>query len=110
MDLAFENTWHIFEKRLSAQFGDELDLQSILFLIGIQELGFGYRKYSKDEKLHVIHVAVCSLLEEYGYYSFEGRDADGWPHFKFDKTLPNLSDKDQERLIKEAVMNYFTAE
>lgn len=110
MDLVFENKWRKFEKKISDEFGDELDLQSILFLIGVQELGFGFRKYSKDDKLNVIHVAICTLLEEYGYYSYEGRDTEGWPHFKFDKPLPNLSDKEQERLIKEAVIGYFTEE
>lgn len=110
MDLGFENKWHSFERKLSEEFGDELDLQSILFLIGIQELGFGYRKYSKDEKLNVIHVAVCTLLEDYGYYTYEGRDPEGWPHYKLDKSIPHLSDKEQERLIKEAVMQYFTEE
>jgi hypothetical protein len=27
----------------------EPDLQSVLFLIGVQELGMGYKKFKKDE-------------------------------------------------------------
>ncbi len=38
------------------------DLQSILFLIGIQELGFVQHEFTKEEKQDLMHVAVCALL------------------------------------------------
>ena len=108
IDLEFDRRWSVFLKDRSSEFGDELDLQSILFLIGVQELGFGFRKYSKDDKLNIVHIAVCTLLEPYGYYSFKERDEKGWPIFSFEKELPALNEKDQERLMKESVIDYFT--
>ena len=33
------------------RFGGGLDLQAVLFLIGLQELGLGYQKLKKDQKL-----------------------------------------------------------
>src|SRR5690606_39403150 len=62
--------------------GEELDLDAIIFLVGVQELGMGFRKFKKDEKVNLMHIAICRVLEPYGYYEYEGRDADGWPHYK----------------------------
>lgn len=36
-----------------------------------------------------MHIAICRLLEPYGYYEFDFRDADGWPHYKVLKELPS---------------------
>jgi len=47
------------------------------------------------------------LLKPYGYYRELGRDADGWPHFERVKDLPPLNEKEQERLMKEALLDYF---
>ena len=107
IDFEFNNRWKNFLKQRSLEFGDELDLESILFLIGVQELGFGYRKYSKDDKINIMHIAVCTLLEPFGYYTFKERNAKGWPEFDFVDQLPALNDNEQERLIKQAVMDYF---
>ncbi len=101
--------WETLLKNLSEKFG-ELDLQAIIFLIGVQELGKGYQKFKKDEKLEVMHVAICTLLEAYGYYEFIGRDADGWPHWKANEKLPPLKPGQQEVLMKEAIVEYFKKE
>lgn len=107
IDFDFNNKWAEFLKMRSEEYGDELDLQSILFLVGVQELGFGYRKYSKDDKVNLMHIAVCTLLEPLGYYRFKERGENGWPIFEFREELPPLSDKEQERLVKQALMDYF---
>ena len=66
-------------KKVEAFFQKNFDMEpnppieTILFLIGIQELGSGQQKYSKDDKLNLIHIAVCRLLEPYGYYKFKWR-------------------------------------
>lgn len=102
----FEQRWQSVKDRLEKQFEQPLDLQAILFLIGINELGHGPRKLSKDQKIDVIHIAVCRLLEPYGYYVFEGVDKDGWPHYSRTEKLPQLKAGDQERLMKEAIITY----
>ena len=106
MDFEFQKEWREAIAPLNEQFGEDLDLDTVVYLIGVQELGKGFQKFSKDEKLDVIHVGVCSLLEPYGYYSYEGTDQDGWPHFTREEKLPYLKDDDQERLMKEAIINY----
>jgi hypothetical protein len=101
--------WERLLVKLSQQFpGDgDIDLDGVLLLIGAQELQMGYLRLKKDEKLNVLHIAVCTVLEPYGYYEFEKRDDDGWPHFKSLKPLPNLKAGEQAVLMKEAVVNYF---
>lgn len=83
------------------------DLNAILFLIGIQELGRPQEAYTKEEKQDLMHIAVCRLLEYEGYYEFEGRDADGWPHFRQLKKVPVRGVEEQERLLKEQAIRYF---
>ncbi|MFN4123449.1 MAG: hypothetical protein ACK4GL_09130 [Flavobacteriales bacterium] len=102
-----EEGWKQVRQRLEEQFGGEIDIQAALFLIGVQELGKGRRKYSKDQKLEVIHIAICTLLEPYGYYQFQGKDKDGFPHWTLNEKLPALTSGQQLALMKEAVVKYF---
>ena len=101
--------WHNLLGKLSKQFpGDgDLDLDGVLLLIGTQELQMGFIKMKKDVKINVLNVAICSVLEPYGYYEFEKRDDEGWPHFKAIKPLPTLRAGEQSILMKQAVVNYF---
>jgi hypothetical protein len=95
--------------KLGDQFGGDMDINAVLFLIGVQELGKGYRKFSKDEKMNLIHIAICTILEPYGIYKFRETDPDGWPHFDKVQGLPPISVREQESLLKEASVNYFQA-
>lgn len=105
MDTEFEyqNALKLIEKR----FGDDIDLQGLLFIIGLQELGKGKIKLSKNEKLDVLHIAICTLLSPYGYYEYEGLDKDGWPHWKTSEKLPPLKPGQQQEIIKQAIVEYF---
>lgn len=87
--------------------GEKPDLDTILFLIGVQELGKGQQRFKKDDKVNLMHIAVCRLLEPYGYYRFDGRDADGWPHFELVQELPVLKANEQSILMRKAVIQYF---
>ncbi|MDG1509267.1 MAG: hypothetical protein P8Q53_05765 [Flavobacteriaceae bacterium] len=115
MKLAHENStnlkdqWNYLVKELTQQFseGDVLNLDGIIYLIGVQELGQGKRLFKKDEKVNLMHVAICKLLEPYGYYEFDFFDKDGWPHYKIVTDLPNLKPGEQTVLMKEAIVNYF---
>lgn len=99
--------WQALTTKLADQFGEEPDLQAIIFLIGVQELGRGPQKFSKDEKQDLMHIATCKLLSQFGYYELMGSDQDGWPHWKLLKPLPSLSLKEQDILMKQAVLQYF---
>jgi len=107
MTTDLDSDWKDVLALLEERFGEALELDGILFLIGLQELGQGYKRYNKDQKMDVLHVAVCTLLEPYGYYEAQGRDSAGWPHWKRNQKLPPLKGQEQERLMKEAIVNYF---
>ena len=92
---------------ISETFGETLDLNTIVFLIGVQELNQGYKKFTKDQKLEVMHIGICSILEPYGHYNYLGRDKDDWPQFELIEELPPLNGKEQEDLLKQAIVDYF---
>lgn len=108
-DEKLKSRWERVVQQLSEKFADEdpLDLDGIIFLIGVQELGQPHRKFKKDEKLELMHIAICRLLEPYGYYEFDFFDADGWPHYKVKEPLPLLKAGEQTILMKEAIVSYF---
>ena len=110
MDYAVEIKFKKLVTELEETFGGGLDVQAILFLIGVQELGKGRQTFSKRQKTELMHVAVCTLLEPYGFYKTVGRDKDNWPHFEFIKELPPLDERQQQHLMKEAILDYFDAE
>jgi hypothetical protein len=99
--------WMNLEQQLMQRFGKKPDLESVLFLIGIQEFGEIRTKFTKEQKQDLIHVAVCHLLSQSGYFEFERTDEEGWPHFKQLKTIHTMSLKDQEDFIKDHVLLYF---
>lgn len=82
-------------------------METILFLIGIQEFGDIKEKFTKEQKQDLMHVAVCSLLSQSGFYELEAVDEDGWPHFKQLKPMPELNMIDQENFLKDHVLLYF---
>ena len=108
-DEQLKKHWGKVVEKLSIQFadGDTLDLDAIIYLIGVQELGQLHREYKKDDKINLIHIAICRLLEPYGYYEFDYFDEQGWPHYKVTDELPNLKAGEQSILMKEAIVNYF---
>mgnify|MGYP000235544481 CR=1 FL=1 len=109
MDFELESQWRKVLAFFEPDHG-KLDVSSVLFLIGIQELGKGFIKLSKDKKLEVMHIGVCTVLVPYGYYEPLGEDKDGWPHFENLKKLPALNNDEQQRLMKEAVVKYFKSQ
>lgn len=108
-DLQLKERWEVLVERLSAQFsdGDPLELDAIIYLVGVQELGQYHKKYKKDEKLNLMHIAICRLLEPYGYYVFDYFDDEGWPHYTIKEELPPLKAGEQSVLMKEAIVGYF---
>ena len=108
-DQALKDNWVQLVKIISDKFGygEQLHLDAIIYLIGVQELGQGAKEFKKDEKINLMHIAICKLLEPFGYYEFEYFDEDGWPHYKILVELPPLKTGEQTVLIKEAVVLYF---
>jgi len=99
--------WWKLEEKLMQKFGKKPDMEAILFLIGIQEIGNLQSKFTKEQKQDLMHVAVCSLLAQSGFYEIEGYDDEHWPHFKQLKELPQYDMVEQENFLKDHVLLYF---
>lgn len=108
-DTQLKERWELLVSKLSNQFadGEELELDGIIYLIGLQELGQLEKKFKKDEKINLMHIAICRVLEPYGYYTFDFFDKDGWPHYTLVENLPPLKAGEQSLLMKEAIVHYF---
>jgi len=108
-DKNLKEEWEQVLKILSTNFGDgeTLNLDAIIYLIGVQELGQGAKEFKKDDKVNLMHIAICRLLEPFGYYEFDFFDNDGWPHYKVLEELPPLKSGEQTVLMKEAIVLYF---
>ncbi|WP_374166032.1 hypothetical protein [Arcticibacter sp. MXS-1] len=100
--------WSKLQERIAVDFDTEKpDIKVMLFLIGVQELGKGPRKFSKRQKEELMHIATCRLFSELGFYELEGLDQDGWPHWRLIKPIPNYTLLEQEMLFKSLILSYF---
>ena len=102
-----QTRWWTLEAKLVDRFGKKPDIEAILFLIGMQETGFIKEKLTKEQKQDLMHVAVCTLFSQSGFYELEGKDREGWPHFKQLKTLPEMNMIEQENFLKDHILLYF---
>ena len=98
--------WDVVLLKLQKDIAEDIDLKGVLFLIGVQELQKGIQNLTKQEKQDILHLAVCKLLTPYGYFKFEKVDQDGGPNWIELKPIKNLSEKQQDLLIKEAIIAY----
>jgi len=108
-DIKIKEDFEKIQKLLSAQFNDNqpLEVDGIIYLIGLQELGQAHQEFKKDEKLNLMHIAICRLLEPFGYYEFSHYDDDKWPHYNLVENIPALKAGEQSVLMKEAIVLYF---
>jgi hypothetical protein len=105
-----EKEWDILLEKMKTLTGKAATLDALLFLIGVQELGQGFRHFSKEEKQDLMHIGTCKVLSLSGYYQLDGLDAEGWPHWVLAKTVPQLSLDEQEHMLKMHVLEYFEKE
>jgi hypothetical protein len=107
-ELSLDQKWDSLLSKLQEMVGKRpADLDAVLFLIGVQELGQGVRTFSKEQKQDLMHIATCKVLSYAGIYELEGLDQDGWPHWQQIQPLPHLTLEEQEKLIKGHVIDYF---
>jgi hypothetical protein len=99
--------WLKLRIKLKETYGVKPEMDGILFLIGVQELGTAKQSYTKEQKQDLMHIAVCTILAASGYYILEGYDEEGWPHFKQLKPLPVFNVYEQENFLKDHVLLYF---
>ena len=101
-----QTRWWALEAMLVERFGKKPDMETILFLIGVQELGQIKEKFTKEQKQDLMHVAVCTLFSSSGFYELAGKDDDCWPHFRQLKPMPELNMTEQENFLKDHILLY----
>jgi len=103
---AEKGKWYRIVFDLKKQFGKKPDMNGMLYIIGIRELGKN-RVFEKHEKMDLMHIATCKLLSYEGYYAFERIDDEGWPHYRNIKPLPYADLMNQENLLRKLIVRYF---
>ncbi|WP_430817959.1 hypothetical protein [Carboxylicivirga sp. N1E11] len=103
----FELAWDALILKISKHFKVSAEYEFILFVLGIQEMGWGFREYSKTEKMDLINVARCRILVRQGYIKETGIDAEGFPIFEASPRLKSMMPSYQNQLIKKGLIEYF---
>lgn len=104
---SFALRWYEVRNRVKEQFGQRPDINAMLFLIGMNEVGIVKEKWEKEEKQDLMHVAICKLFSSEGYFRLLGNDDEGWPHYEKNNSLPPLNLKEQDELLKRKIVEYF---
>lgn len=103
--------WQDILSFMRDRFGKQPNMDAMLFIIGMRELGHLKEKpFKKDEKVGLMHIATCKVLSYSGHYELKGLDTDGWPHWELKKPLPDMSLLEQETYIREHIIEYFINE
>jgi hypothetical protein len=101
------NSWDNLTIFLKKNFGIDENLQSILFLIGLQESGKGFKAYDQEEKTEIIKLAQIKLLARENFYipiNVGNSNESGWIE------NPNMSIPGElvlEKLLKSLILDYF---
>ena len=106
-EAAFNARWETLLATMQERFGRRPDLNALLLLIGVQELGQGVADFTKEQKQDLMHIATCKLFSLSGHYELAHVDADGWPHYKLLNPVPFANLKEQERMLKWHILEYF---
>lgn len=106
--LEYDKDWQQLIDKLKLSFGKVPDINGILFLIGVQEIGKGMKVYSKEEKQDLMHVGLCTVLCFSNYYKLVGVDSEGWPIFSSIKPVPKFNLVEQEYFIRTHIKEYFS--
>lgn len=107
-DLDLEKSWNTLLDQLEKTFNKKPgSVETVLFLVGVNELGQGARAFNKEEKQDLIHIAICRVLSQSGFYELEGLDESGWPHWRLVRELPHFDLLEQEQLLKLHLLEYF---
>lgn len=91
-----ENNWKLIQKYIKNQFNIPPNVHNILFLIGIQELGYGFQHLDQAEKTKVINFASIYIMnfidkKEKSYLKNQASEKDNY----------------EEEIYKKGIINYF---
>ncbi len=108
-NIEIKEKWNRISDKLEKMFDMDINMESVLFLIGLRELGSnGKRDFSKEEKTDLMHIAMCKLLSQAGFYRLTHIDQEGWPYWELVTPLPTTDLMTQTRFLKILIIDYFT--
>jgi hypothetical protein len=102
-----QKAWSRLEAIIKERFGAPAKPEAMFLLVGVREMGFAPRVFSKQEKTDLMHVGLCTLLEPYGHYRKTGYDDDGWPMWELVRPLPHMDIFAQSAFIRTILVEYF---
>jgi hypothetical protein len=101
------DTWKDLCDQLSEMFGIDVDLNGILFLVGIRERGLIFQQFNREEKLNLIRLGSCTLYTEMGLLESEGVDNEGWPIFHQKAVAPAIPEERKIKTLQDCAIRYF---
>lgn len=110
MEQANKIKWNKIIEHVQTIFGKRPDMNAMLFIVGMRELGRNDIRFTKEEKVKLMHIAVCRILSKSGYYELSGYDSKGWPHWEKKMDLPYITELEQETLLRQHLIEYFEDE
>lgn len=99
--------WAALSAIIQERFGKKPDVEAMLFLIGVREIGAMPDDFTKEQKVDLMHVGLCAVLAQGGYFQLSHQDQDGWPHWEQVLPLPFIDIFSQEVFLKSYIVDYF---
>ena len=104
--MTFSN-WTELCDHLGKQFNIDIDLNGVLFLVGIRERGLTFQHFTKAEKMSLIHLGSCTLYQEMGLIEKTGIDDEGWPVFAQKSIAPVVPEERKNKILQDCALRYF---
>jgi hypothetical protein len=105
-NMTFAN-WNELCLHLGKQFNIDIDLNGVLFLVGIRERGLTLQPFTKDEKMSLINLGSCTLYQEMGLVEKTGTDEEGWPVFRQKALAPSIPEDRKNKVLQDCALRYF---
>ena len=99
--------WKDLCDSLGKMFGIEVDLNGVLFLVGIRERGLIFGQFTKEEKVNLINLGSCTLYREMGLVDLIGVDKEGWPVFRQKALAPMIAEELKLKTLQDCALKYF---
>lgn len=104
--MAFSN-WNELCGQLGKQFNIDVDLNGVLFLVGMRERGLSFQAFTKEEKMSLINLGSCTLYQEMGLVERTGTDDEGWPVFRQKALAPSIPEERKNKVLRDCALRYF---
>ncbi len=91
-----ENVWKSIQEYIQSQFNIPPDVHNILFLIGVQEMGYGFQQLDQATKTKVINFAslyIMNFIKEEDKKNLKNQDPEKYVY--------------EEEIYKTGIINYF---